>query len=162
MSRPRPAGLVIAEGGATHTSQDYELRGAYSLPDDETQKGIGWVTFAALMLGLAGIWNFVAGVLAIADSRVYAGEHQFVFSNLNTWGWIILVLGIVQGLAAVALLSGSEFARWFAIGAAALNAIGQLMYVPVYPWWAIAMFSVDALIIYALAVYGGHRLRQTI
>jgi hypothetical protein len=145
-----------------HTGRDYELRGTYSLPDDDTPKGIGWVTFAAVMLGLAGIWNFVAGMLAIADSRVYAGTDVFVFSDLNTWGWIIMILGIIQGFAALALLSGSEFARWFAIGAAGLNAIGQLMYVPVYPWWAIAMFSVDVLIIYGLAVYGGHRLRQAV
>lgn len=120
------------------------------------------MTFAAVMLGLAGIWNFVAGILAVSGSRVYVGSKTFVFSDLKTWGWIILILGILQGLAAVALLSGSEFARWFGIGTAAVNAIGQLMYVPAYPWWAIAMFSVDVLIIYGLAVYGGHRLRQAL
>jgi hypothetical protein len=142
-------------------SRDYELRTSY-YGDYDAQKGVGWVTFAAVMLGLAGIWNFVEGILAVSGSRVYVGTETFVFSDLNTWGWIILILGILQGLAAVALLSGNEFARWFAIGTAALNAIGQLMYVPVYPWWAIAMFAVDVLIIYGLAVYGGHRLRQTL
>ena len=142
-------------------SRDYELRTSY-YGDDDAQKGVGWVTFAAVMLGLAGLWNFVEGILAVSGSRVYVGNETFVFSDLNTWGWIILILGILQGLAALALLSGSEFARWFAIGTAALNAIGQLMYVPVYPWWAIAMFAVDVLIIYGLAVYGGHRLRQTL
>jgi hypothetical protein len=82
-----------------------------------------------------------------------------VFSDLNTWGWIVLILGIIQALAALAILSGNEFARWFGIGAAGLNAIGQLLFVPVYPLWAITMFAVDVLIIYALAVYGGRRLR---
>ena len=144
-----------------HASRDYELRGNY-YADYDAPKGVGWVTFATVMLGLAGIWNFVDGILAVSGSRVYVGTETFVFSNLNTWGWIIMILGILQGLAALALLSGSEFARWFAIGTASLNAIGQLMYVPVYPWWAIAMFSVDVLVIYGLAVYGGHRLRQAL
>jgi hypothetical protein len=139
--------------------QDYDLRAHY-YPDYDASKGVGWVTFAAVLLGLAGLWNFVAGILAVSGSRVYSGTETFVFSDLTTWGWIILILGIVQWFAALALLSGSEFARWFAIATAAVNAIGQLMYVPVYPWWAIAMFSVDVLIIYGLAVYGGHRLRQ--
>jgi hypothetical protein len=139
--------------------QDYELRGNY-YGDYESPRGVGWVTFAAVLLGLAGIWNLVDGILAVSGSRVYVGSDVFVFSNLNTWGWIMLILGITQGLAALALLSGSELARWFAIAVAGLNAIGQLMYVPVYPWWAIAMFTVDVLIIYGLAVYGGDRLRQ--
>jgi hypothetical protein len=142
-------------------SHDYELRGSYYAEYD-APKGVGWVLFATVMLGLAGLWNFLAGILAIAGSRVYAGSETFVFSGLNTWGWIIMILGILQGFAALALISGSEFARWFAIGVAGLNAIGQLMYIPVYPWWAIAMFAVDVLIIYGLAVYGGHRLRQAL
>jgi hypothetical protein len=145
------------------TAQDYQLQGAYdSVSDDAGTRGIGWVTFAAIMLGVAGTWNVIDGILAISSSRVYAGNSTFVFSDLNTWGWIMLALGIVQGLAGLAILSGSEFGRWFGIGAAGLNAIGQLMFVPVYPWWAVAMFSVDVLIIYALAVYGGHRLRQSV
>jgi hypothetical protein len=140
------------------TAQDYELRSGYG--DYEPEQGTGWLTFAAVMLGLAGIWNFIEGILAVSSSRVYTDSSVFVFSDLNTWGWIVLILGIIQALAALAILSGSEFARWFGIGAAALNAIGQLLFVPVYPMWAITMFAVDVLIIYALAVYGGRRLRM--
>ena len=66
----------------------------------------------------------------------------------------MLVLGIIEGVAALSLLTGSEYARWFAIAVAGVNAIGQLAFVPVYPWWAITMFAVDILIIYALTVYG--------
>ena len=140
-------------------AEDYEFRPAYSLSDDEP-RGAGWVMFAAVMLGVAGTWNLIQGLLAIADSRVYGASHLYVFSNLNTWGWIVTILGLGLILAALAIFSGNEFARWFGVAAASLNAIGQLMFVPIYPWWAIAMFSVDVLIIYALAAYGGHRLRQ--
>ena len=57
-------------------------------------RGLGWISFAAIMLGLAGLWNVLEGFLAIGKSRVYVNEETFVFSDLNTWGWIILVLGI--------------------------------------------------------------------
>jgi hypothetical protein len=145
------------------TAQDYELQGTYGTVSSYAEpKGTGWVTFAAVMLGLAGTWNVIDGVLAISSSRVYTADSVFIFSDLNTWGWIVLVLGIIEGLAALSLLSGSEIARWAAIGVAGVNAIGQLMFVPVYPWWAITMFAVDVLIIYALAVYGGQRLRQAV
>ena len=121
--------------------------------------GVGWVTFSAVMLGVAGVWNAIDGILAIADSRVYTDHATLVFSSLNTWGWIVLILGILQLLAAGALVGGSELARWFGISVAGLNAIGQLLFVPVYPWWALAMFTLDILIIYGLAVYAGARLR---
>jgi hypothetical protein len=142
------------------TTQDYELQGAYESSGYEGPAGVGWVMFAAVMLGLAGIWNFLDGILAIGSSRVYAGHHTFVFSDLKTWGWIMMILGIVQCIAALTLLAGSEFARWFGIGTAGINAIGQLMFAPAYPLWSLVMFGVDVLIIYALAVYGGRRLRD--
>jgi hypothetical protein len=123
-------------------------------------EGGGWIVFAASMLGLAGTFNTIQGILAIADSRVFVGESTFVFSDLNTWGWIVLILGVLQLLAAFAVVSGSETARWFGIACAGLNAIGQLFFLPAYPFWAVSMFAVDILIIYALAVYGGARLRS--
>ncbi|MFL5950565.1 MAG: hypothetical protein ACJ74M_03080 [Gaiellaceae bacterium] len=139
------------------TAQDYELPPSYAATPDTG--GVGWVTFAAVMLGLAGIWNSVDGILGIASSHVYTGHAVLVFSGVNTWGWIVLILGIVQLIASGALLAGNEFARWFGIAAASLNAIGQLMFVPMYPFWALSMFALDVLVIYGLAVYAGARLR---
>ena len=90
---------------------------------------------------------------------MFVGNAHYVFSDLNTWGWIVLCLGILQGAAALVVVTGSEWARWFGIASAGLNAIGQLMFAPAYPWWSMAMFAIDILIIYGLAVYGGARLR---
>jgi len=143
------------------TTQDYEVGKAYTGESGYGGEptGVGWVAFAAMMLGVAGIWNVFEGIAAIASAHVYVQNANYVFSDLNTWGWIVLILGAIEGTAALYLLSGSEFARWFGIAAASLNAIGQLMFLPAFPLWALAMFSIDVLIIYGLAVYGGSRLR---
>jgi hypothetical protein len=125
----------------------------------EAPRGEGWMVFAAAMLGLAGLFNLLQGMLAVAESRVYVAESTFVFSDLNTWGWLVLILGVLMLLAAFSVATGSEWARWFGIGVAGLNAIGQLMFLPAYPLWSVSMFAVDIVIIYALAVYGGSRLR---
>jgi hypothetical protein len=122
--------------------------------------GGGWITFAAIMLGLVGTFNVLEGILAIANSRVYTNHQTFVFSDLNTWGWIVLFLGVFQLLAAFSLFGGSEIARWFGVFVAGVNAIGQLYYVPAYPIWSLMLFSVDILIIYGLVAYAGHRLRD--
>ena len=122
--------------------------------------GVGWVVYAAIMLFIAGTWNFIDGILAIGKSKVYVAGAHFVFSDLKTWGWIVLILGVVQLVAALSLLSASPWARWFAIAVAALNAIGQLMFLPAFPFWALTMFTLDMLVIYGLAVYGKSGLRD--
>ena len=139
---------MATQGYTAATAADYETKGG------------GWIVFAVSMLGLAGTFNTLQGILAIGDSRVFVGESTFVFSDLNTWGWIVLALGVLQLLAAAAVVGGSETARWFGIVCAGLNGVGQLLFIPAYPLWALSMFAVDILIIYALAVYGGSRLRE--
>lgn len=122
-------------------------------------EGTGWVLFSAIMLGFGGVWGIIAGILAIDSSKVYVADATYVFSDLNTWGWIVLALGVLSVVAALALMGGSELARWFGIGVAGLSAIGQLMFVHANPWWSMAIFAVDMLVIYGLAAYGGRRLR---
>ena len=120
--------------------------------------GSGWILFAASMLGIAGVWNSIEGLLAIGKSHVYGPSTTYVFSDLRTWGWILLIVGIVQVLAAFALMQGSQWARWFGIAVAGLNSMVQLAWVQSSPFWGLSMFTIDILIIWALAVYGG---RQT-
>jgi hypothetical protein len=134
--------------------------GGYSSEGEYDVTGGGWITFAAVMLGLGGTFAILEGILAIANSRIYTAHQTFVFSNLNTWGWIVLILGISMVLAAFSLFGGSELARWFGVTVAGINAIGQLYYIPAYPFWSLAMFTVDLLIIYGLVAYGGRRLRN--
>jgi hypothetical protein len=145
------------------TTADYGPERRYSEFPEATMAaappGVGWVMFAAIMLGLAGLWNFFAGIAAIGDAHIYVANTNYVFGDLKTWGWIVMILGVLQVLAGLALLSGSEVARWFGIVVAGVNAFGQLNFIPAYPLWGIAMFAVDLLIIYGLAVYGGARLR---
>lgn len=120
----------------------------------ESERGLGWVTFAGVMLTLAGTFSLIDGVVALAKSKFYVADATFVFSDVRTWGWIMLVVGVVELMAAFALFSGSQWARWFGVSVAGLNAIAQLMFLPAYPWWAIAIFAVDMLVIYALVAYG--------
>jgi len=134
------------------TSSQYRSDAAYV---DDNAPGSGWIVFAAAMLGIAGVWNSIEGLLGIGKSHVYGPATTYIFSNLNTWGWILLIVGIIQVLAAFALMQGSQWARWFGIAVAAVNSLVQLGWVPSYPFWALSMFTIDILIIWALAVYGG-------
>jgi hypothetical protein len=106
------------------------------------------------MLFIAGVFNVTDGLVALADSRFYAAGAVYVWSDLRTWGWIVLALGVVALLAGGAILRGRAWGRWFGISAASLNAIGQMVFIPAYPWWSLLIISVDILVIYGLAAYG--------
>jgi hypothetical protein len=126
--------------------------GAYEEP------GGGWLLFAGIMLMLIGILNVIWGIAAIDDSSFFVNDTKYIISNLNTWGWVTLILGAVQILAAFSIWAGNQFGRWVGIAVAGLSSIGALMSIPAYPFWSLAIFAVDILVIYGLAAYGGqHR-----
>ena len=118
--------------------------------------GEGWILFAAIILGWAGFLNFIWGIAAIDNSAFFTDEGRYIlFDDLNTWGWFILIVGILQMIAAVSVLNGHTYGRVFGIGTAALNATILLFTVNAYPFAAFMLFIVDLLVIYALTVYGG-------
>lgn len=118
------------------------------------QEGSGWILFAGIMILIAGILNIIYGIAAIDNSKFFAGHTEFIISSLKTWGWIILILGILEVLAAFSIWAGGAFGAVFGIFAASLSAIGALLSLPAYPFWSLAIFAVDILVIYGLAAYG--------
>ena len=79
---------------------------------------------------------------------------MFVFSDLNTWGWITFGLGALAVASGLAIFSGREWARWIGIAIAGLGALGQLLTAQAYPLWSLMIMGVYLLAVYGLAVYG--------
>ena len=111
----------------------------------------GWWVFAGVLLLIAGVLNIVYGIAAIGDSKFFAENVEFIISSLNTWGWIILIIGVLELIAAFSLFSGGEYGRWVGIFVGSLNAIGALLSIPAYPFWSLAVFALSIIIIYKLA-----------
>jgi hypothetical protein len=114
----------------------------------------GWVTFAGVLLLLAGVLNVIYGIAAIDDSKFFVQDTKFIFSNLHGWGWTTVVLGALQLLAAFSLWGGGLYGRVFAIGVASLSALSALLSIPAYPFWSLAIFAIDIIIIYQVATRG--------
>ncbi len=123
----------------------------------EEDTGFGWVIFAGTMLMLVGILNVIYGIAAIDNAKFFVNGAQYVISDLRTWGWVVLITGAAQVLTALGVWARTTFATWLGVAFAGLNAIGQLLMIPAYPFLAMSLFAVDILVIYGLAVHGGHR-----
>jgi hypothetical protein len=114
----------------------------------------GWVTFAGVLLLMAGALNVIYGIAAIGDSNFFDQDAQYLFSNLSTWGWVTLGVGLIQVLAAGSLWNGGLFGRIVGVSAAALSAIVALLAIPAYPFWSLAIFAIDIVIIHQICAHG--------
>ena len=135
------------------------VTGTTSSPDGgayaDVSKGGGWLLFAGIMIVMVGVLNVIYGIAAIDNASFFIANQKYILSDLSTWGWVMLVLGALQILAAASIWNGGSFGRWFGIGVASANAIAALLSISAYPFWSLAIFAVDLMVIYGLAAYGG-------
>jgi len=123
----------------------------------EEGHGYGLVLFASILLVVVGCFNVIEGIAALANSHVFIANAHYVFGDLKTWGWITLILGILQLLAALGVLAGNQPARWFAVVVIGLNTIDQMFFIPAYPFWALTIIAMDVVALYGLLAYGSRR-----
>ena len=114
-------------------------------------EGQGWVLFCGIMILLVGLMNVIYGIAAIDRSTFFVQDAKYVFAELNTWGWVLLVVGVVQLVAAFGIWARRGWGRWIGIISASGNAVIQLLFISSYPLAALALFSIDVLVIYGLA-----------
>jgi hypothetical protein len=110
----------------------------------------GWWVFAGVLLLIAGVLNIIYGIAAIGDSKFFTEHGTYIISGLHTWGWITLIVGVLELIAAFSLFAGGEFGRWFGIFIASLNAIAALLTIPGSPFWSLAVFALSLIVIYKL------------
>ena len=111
----------------------------------------GWWLFAGILLLVIGVLNIVWGIAAIGDSKFFVADQKYVISSLHTWGWVTLILGVIELVAGFSLFSGGGFGRWVGIVAAALTSISALLSIPAYPFWSLCIFALAIIILYELA-----------
>ena len=117
-------------------------------------RGLGLVLFAAVLLLVVGSFNLIDGIAAVANSHVFTANATYVIGDLRAWGWLALTLGALQILAGGGVMMGNQLARWAGVVLVVFNTIGQLFFIPAYPFWSVLIISIDVIALYALCVYG--------
>ncbi len=117
-------------------------------------QGYGMVVFASILLFVIGFFNMLYGIAAIANSHVFVANAHYVIGDLRAWGWITLIIAVLQLVAAGGVLVGNQLARWFAVVVVGLSAIDMMFFVPAYPFWALAIIAMDVVALYGLCAYG--------
>ncbi len=117
-------------------------------------KGLGRAVFVAVLLMIAGTLSIIYGIAAVSNAHFF-NNSQYVFSSLHTWGWITIIVGIIEFSAGLSLMAGGGFGRVMGIIAATLGALESLLSVGgTHPWWSLAIFALCVWILHGLIVFG--------
>jgi len=114
----------------------------------------GLAVFAGVSMAAIGVSQVFLGIAAIADDEVYLAVPDYLYAfDLTTWGWIHLVLGALLVVTGAAVVLGKAWARAVGIGLATLNLIGNFLFIPYYPVWAVLLVAINVAVIWGLAAY---------
>ena len=118
-------------------------------------RGVGRSAFAAILLVIAGTLNIIYGIGALDDANIFVNDKRYIFTNLNTMGWVLIALGVIQLAGGFSLMSGSTFGRVVGIIGAGLGAIGALLSIGgSYPWWSLGIFFLCVWILHGILIFG--------
>ena len=117
-------------------------------------KGVGRAVFVAILLLIVGVLNIIYGIAAIGNAHFF-NDTQYVFSSLHTWGWITVIVGVIQLTGGFSLMTGGGYGRLIGIIAATIGAFESLLSIGgTHPWWSLAIFALCIYILHGLIVLG--------
>jgi hypothetical protein len=132
----------------------YKYKEGY-MAKKEVTGWVGWVYFAGFLMMLSGVFQIIAGLVALFRDEVFlVGANNLFVLDYTQWGWIHLIFGVVLFLTALSLMSGGLWGRTVGVVLASLSAIANFAFISAYPLWAMLVITLDILIIYALLVHG--------
>ena len=118
-------------------------------------RGTGRAFLAATLLMIVGTLNIVYGIGALDGANIFVNDKRYILTDLNTMGWVLIVLGIIQLAGGFSLAAGNTYGRVIGIIGASLGAIGALLSIGgAYPWWSLAIFFLCVYIIHGIFIYG--------
>ena len=125
-------------------------------PTRRRGRSTGWIVFAGIVMILAGGNMFINGIWALHSSdqieKSFGDTLLFSSHNLDTWGWIYLIVGAVVVIAGIFVFLRSAFGIWVGIIAALVQAFFAFFWI-FSPYWpgALVIIALDLLVVYALS-----------
>ncbi len=125
---------------------------------DADRSMAGWVGFAGIVMVIIGGIDFCQGLIALLTDNYYVVSRSgFLAVDLTTWGWALVIWGVLVVLAGLGLLRGQGWARWVTIVLVAVNVFAQLGFLgnSQYPLWALTALALSVIVLYALTARWG-------
>jgi hypothetical protein len=118
-------------------------------------RGAGRALLAATLLVIVGTLNIIYGIGALDGANIFVNEKRYILTDLNTMGWVLIILGVIQLGGGFSLMAGNTYGRVIGLIGASLGAIGAVLSIGGNdPWWSLAIFFLCIYIIHGIFIYG--------
>jgi len=114
-----------------------------------TRTRSGWVTLSAVLITLAGAYNVIWGLSALNKKELFH-EESLVYSNLQFWAWLFLIVGALQLLTAVLLFMRNVVGAFMAVVGASTSAFLAIFSIVSTPGWSLVIIALDLLILWGV------------
>jgi hypothetical protein len=112
---------------------------------------LGAVAFAATMMTLIGVFQALAGLVAIFNDEFYVVAQNYTFDlDVSAWGWIHLIVGLAVLATGMGLFARKTWAGVTGIMLAMLSALTNFFFIPYYPIWSLVVIGLAIWVIWAL------------
>jgi hypothetical protein len=115
-------------------------------------QGVGWIHFAGIFFLVAAAFNAIAAASILTRDELF-DDSKLVVSDLRTWGWVFLVVAVVQLVAGVVVLRRLRAGRVPAIVIAVIGMVAWFVAWSILPFWGLVMMILYGVIIYALTAF---------
>ena len=118
-------------------------------------RGTGRALLAATLLVIVGTLNIIYGIGALDGANIFLNDKRYILTDLNTMGWVLIVLGVIQLGGGFSLMAGNTYGRVIGLIGASLGAIGALLSIGGNdPWWSVCLFFLCIYILHGIILYG--------
>jgi hypothetical protein len=114
--------------------------------------GSGWIAFAGTYLMITGLLNLIWGVTALSK-KSYFVEGGLVWSNLDLWGWIAIIVAVVQFTVGGLLFARKVAGMLMALVVAMVGILVNFLSIGAYPVWSTIAIVGSSLVLWAVTVH---------
>jgi hypothetical protein len=122
---------------------------------------IGALLLAATWMLLIGFLNLFYAISVIAGSEIFITTASWLVGDARPWGWLMLIVSLVQLAAAAGILALRRWALWIAVASAIAHSAAAVMFMSDSVWLGILLLLIDLGVLGSLAILLEQRAKSS-
>lgn len=115
---------------------------------------MGLARLAGLLMVVLSTVQVITGVTALLTGQMPGATSRHLLAlSATTWGWVHLLLGVVVGMAGLAVIIGQLWGRLIGILLVAVTMVACFASLSHHPAWSVVGIALGVVTLWALCVF---------